>query len=75
MDQEIIIYIINISQMDMASRRFIGSTRETERVYNSLIWKEVGESCQFGILVQDGCHETMAKFITYNSGMSLIRSM
>jgi effector-binding domain-containing protein len=41
MDQEIIIYSFNISEMDMASRRYIGSTRETERVYDSLIWKEV----------------------------------
>jgi hypothetical protein len=48
MVQEIILYIFNISQMDMASRRFIGSTRETERIYDSLIWKEVGESCLFG---------------------------
>jgi hypothetical protein len=30
MDQEITLYIFNISQMDMASRRFIVSTRETE---------------------------------------------
>jgi hypothetical protein len=41
MDQEIIFYIINISQMDMALRRFIRSTRETEGVYFSLIQKEV----------------------------------
>jgi hypothetical protein len=31
------------SQMDMASRRFIESTRKTKRMYDSLIWKEVGE--------------------------------
>jgi hypothetical protein len=31
MDQEIIIYSFNISHMDIASRRFIGSTRETEK--------------------------------------------
>jgi effector-binding domain-containing protein len=36
MDQEITLCIFNISQMDMASRRFIGSARETERVYDSL---------------------------------------
>jgi hypothetical protein len=30
MDQEITLYIFNISQMDMASRRFIVSTRETK---------------------------------------------
>jgi hypothetical protein len=40
-DREIIFYIFNISQMDMASRRFIGSTRETEGVYDSIIQKEV----------------------------------
>jgi hypothetical protein len=37
------------SQLDMASRRFIGSTRKTERIYDSLIRKEVGESCLFWI--------------------------
>jgi hypothetical protein len=29
MDQEMTLYIFNLSQMDMASRRFIGSTRKT----------------------------------------------
>jgi hypothetical protein len=71
MDQEIILYIFNISQMDMASRRFIGSTRETERIYDSLIWKEGGESCQFGLMVRNGCHEDMAKFISDNFGNKL----
>jgi hypothetical protein len=66
MDQEIILYIFNIAQMDMASRRFIGSTRETERIYDTLIWKEVGELCQFGLMVRNGCHEDMAKFISDN---------
>jgi hypothetical protein len=65
-DQDIIFYIFNISQMDMASRRSIVSTRETERIYDSLVWKEVGESCQFGLMVRNGCHEDMAKFIRDN---------
>jgi hypothetical protein len=76
MDQEITLYIFNISQMDMASRIFIGSTRETERMYDSLIWKEVGESCQFGLMVWNGRHEDMAKFLSNNFGSNiLIRRM
>jgi hypothetical protein len=55
--------------MDMASRRFIGSTRETKRIYDSLIWKEVGESCQIGLMVRNG---HMAKFISDNFGNKLI---
>jgi hypothetical protein len=70
MDQEIMFYIFNISQMDMASRRFLGSTRETERIYDSLTWKEVGESCLFGLEVQNGSHENVAKFTNDNFGMS-----
>jgi hypothetical protein len=70
MDQEIILESFNMSQMDMASRRCIGSTRETERMYESLIWKEVGESSQFRLMVRNGCREDMAKFISDNFGMS-----
>jgi hypothetical protein len=75
MDQEIILYIFDISQMDMASRRFLGPTRETERIYDSLILKEVGESCQSGLLVLNGCHENMTRFISDNFGTILTRSM
>jgi hypothetical protein len=75
-DQEIIFYIFNISQMDMASRRFIGSTREPKRIYDSLIWKEVGESCLFGLKVLNRCHESMINLICNDFGISrLIRRM
>jgi hypothetical protein len=56
--------------MDMASRRFIGSTRKTERMYDSLIWKEVGESCLFGLKVLDGCHESMINLVCNDFGIS-----
>jgi hypothetical protein len=70
MDQELILYIFNISQMDMASRRFLGPTRETERMYDSLIWKEVGESCLFGLKVLSGCHESMINLVYNDFGIS-----
>jgi hypothetical protein len=70
MDQELILYIFNISQMDMASRRFLGPTRETERMYDSLIWKEVGESCLFGLKVLGGCHESMINLVCNDFGIS-----
>jgi hypothetical protein len=56
--------------MDMASRRFIGSTRKTERMYDSLIWKEVGESCLFGFKVLNGCHESMINLVGNDFGIS-----
>jgi hypothetical protein len=43
------------------------STRH--KVYDSLIWKEVGESCLFGLKVQNGSHKKVAKFINDNYGM------
>jgi hypothetical protein len=58
------------SQMDMASRRFIGSTRKTERMYDSLIWKEVGESCLSGLKVLNGCHESMINLVGNDFGIS-----
>jgi hypothetical protein len=70
MDQEITLYIFNISQMDMASRRFIGSTRKTKRMYDSLIWKEVGESCLFGFKVLNECHESMINLVGNDFGIS-----
>jgi hypothetical protein len=54
----------------MASRRFIGSTRKTERMYDSLIWKEVGESCLFGFKVLDGCRESMINLVGNDFGIS-----
>jgi hypothetical protein len=36
----------------------------------SLIWKEAGESCLFGLKEHNGCHGNMAKFISDNVGMS-----
>jgi hypothetical protein len=44
------------------------STRH--RVYDSLIWKEVGESRLLGLRVQNGSHENVAKFTNDNFGMS-----
>jgi hypothetical protein len=44
------------------------STRN--RVYDSLIWKEVGESRLLGLRVQNGSHENVAKFTNDNFGMS-----
>jgi hypothetical protein len=56
--------------MDMASRRFIVSTRKIERMYDSLIWKEVGESYLFGLKVLNGCHESMINIIGNDFGIS-----
>jgi hypothetical protein len=64
MDQEITLYIFNVSQMDMAPRGLIGSTtKKTERIYDFLIRKEVGESCLFGLKVLNGCHESMINLV------------
>jgi hypothetical protein len=70
MDQEVTLYIFNISRMDMASRGFIGSTRKTKRMYDSLIWKEVGESCLFGFKVLNECHERMINLVGNDFGIS-----
>jgi hypothetical protein len=70
MDQELTLYIFNIFQMDMASRRFIGSTRKTKRMYDSLILKEVGESFLFGFKVLNECHESMINFVGNDFGIS-----
>jgi hypothetical protein len=49
--------------------RIIGSTRETERIYDSLIWKEVGESCLFGLKVLNRCHEIMINLVCNDFGI------
>jgi hypothetical protein len=56
--------------MDMASRRFIGSTGKTERMYDPLIWKEVGGSCLFELKVLDGCYESMVNLVCNDVGIS-----
>jgi hypothetical protein len=46
------------------------STRH--KVYDSLIWKDVGELCLFGLKEQNGSHENVEKSTDDNFGMSQI---
>ena len=47
-------------------------TSARHKVYNSLIWKEVGDSCLIGIKALNGRHENMTLFIWNHIGISLV---
>jgi hypothetical protein len=72
MDQEMTLYIFNHPRWIWLQEDSLNQLGKTKRMYDSLMWKDVGESCLFGLKVFDGCHESMINIVCNDFGNKLI---